>query len=155
MLQEEDNDIDLGEYGLGTFRSHWSYQLYAGIHFRLRKLHPDAVKGIDPPTTSESEGMDWAYVVKRDQTLNLDWQDHWDALKSQTRCTCVFDFIYLGVESEDGEVLYREDLTEEEYLRGTTVTKIVRFTSSKVPSKLILWPHKREGDWLERVDIKL
>jgi len=155
MLQEEDNDIDLGEYGLGTFRSHWSYQLYAGIHFRLKKLHPDAVKGIDPPTTSENEGMDWAYEVKRDQTLNLDWKNDWNALSSQTRCTCTFDFIYLGIESEDGQVLYREDLTHDDYLKGRTTTKEVTFNSSKVPATLILWPHQREKDWLERVDIKL
>ena len=113
------------------------------------------MKGIDPPTTSEKEGMDWAYEVKREQTLNLDWLDHWDAVKSQTRCTCTFDFIYLGVESEDGEVLYREDLTEEDYLRGREVTKTISFTSSKVPSKLILWPHQKDKDWLERVDINL
>ena len=155
MLQEEDNEIDLGEYGLGSYRSHWSYQLYAGIHFRLRKLHPDAVRGIDPPTTSETEGMEWAYEVKREQTLKLDWFDHWDAIKSQTRCTCTFDFIYLGVESEDGEVLYREDLTDEDYLTGRILTKTISFVSSKVPTKLVLWPHQKTKDWLERVDIQL
>lgn len=155
MLQEEDNGIDLGEYGLGSYRSHYSYQNYAGIYFRTRRLHPDAVAGKFPPTLQDGDDMSWAYAIIKDQTLDLNWSEHWDAVKSQTRCTCTFDFIYLGVESKDGEVLYREDMTEAEYLTGATVTKTVNFTSSKTPAKLVLWPHKREGDWLERVDIDL
>lgn len=155
MLQEEDNEIDLGEYGLGSYRSHYSYQNYAGIYFRTKRLHPDAIAGKFPPTLQDGDDMTWAFELKRDRTLDLDWTNHWDAIRAQTRCTCTFDFIYLGVESKDGEVLYREDLTEEGYLTGRIVTKTVGFNSSKDPVKVVLWPHKKDGDWLERVDITL
>lgn len=38
LLQEEDNNIDLGVYGLGDVRSHHDYELYAGIDFKNRTL---------------------------------------------------------------------------------------------------------------------
>jgi hypothetical protein len=47
MLQEEDNKIDLGIYGLGEVRTHHDYELYAGINFKERMLHPSTIKGID------------------------------------------------------------------------------------------------------------
>ena len=53
LLREEDNNIDLGEYGLGKVRSFEDYEKYAGINFKERKLHPDTVKGVNPPTSNE------------------------------------------------------------------------------------------------------
>jgi len=155
MLQEEDNDIDLGPYGLGTFRSHHSYEMYAGIAFRKKKLHPNAKKGFNPPTYKEGEDESWMFEVEKDYNLNLDWTARWHDIKSQTRCTCTFDFLYVGVESEDGTVLYRNDIHDRNYLDGITTTLAVSFTSIKVPHKLVLWPHQKEKDWLERIDIAL
>jgi hypothetical protein len=155
MLQEEDNDIDLGEYGLGTFRSHFAYEAYAGINFRRKKLHPNATKGIDPPTYTIDENFDWMFDKEVTYDLQLDWTDRWPELKSQTRCTCTFDFMYVGVESEDGDVLYRVDLTDRAYLDGQTTTLPVSISSIKKPTKLVLWPHQKEKDWLERIDIAL
>ena len=51
MLQEEDNGIDLGVYGLGTERTHREYELYAGIDLALKRLQQEAVDGNDPPCT--------------------------------------------------------------------------------------------------------
>ena len=155
MLQEEDNDIDLGEYGLGTFRSHFSYEAYAGINFRRRKLHPDAVKGLNPPTYTITDSFDWLFEKEKNFDLVLDWTSKWPELKAQTRCTCTFDFMYVGVESQDGEVLYRNDIQDRSYLDGQVTTLPVSITSTKTPYKLILWPHQKDKDWLERVDIVL
>ena len=155
MLQEEDNDIDLGVYGLGNIRSHFAYEAYAGINFRRRKLHPNAVKGIDPPTYTVDDNFDWLFEKEQTYDLTLDWTSRWPELKAQTRCTCTFDFMYVGIESEDGEVLFRNDLHDREYLDGQTTTLPISITSTKKPAKLIVWPHQRDKDWLERVDIVL
>ena len=155
MLQEEDNDMDLGEYGLGTFRSHFAYEAYAGINFRRKKLHPDAVKGLFPPTYTIEDNFDWMFSKEVDYNMTLDWTERWPELKAQTRCTCTFDFMYVGIESEDGEVIFRQDLTDRKYLDGETTTLQATFTSVKVPSKLVVWPHQKDKDWLERIDIKL
>ena len=155
MLQEEDNNIDLGVYGLGNIRSHFAYEAYAGINFRRRKLHPNAVKGIDPPTYTVDDNFDWLFEKEQTYDLTLDWTSRWPELKAQTRCTCTFDFMYVGIESEDGEVLFRNDLHDREYLDGQTTTLPISITSSKKPAKLVVWPHQRDKDWLERIDIAL
>lgn len=155
MLQEEDNDIDLGEYGLGSYRSHYSYQNYAGIYFRTKRLHPDAIAGKFPPTLQDGDDMSWAFNSIETYDLTLNWESKWPELKSQTRCTCTFDFMFVGVESEDGELLFRQDLNDRKYLDGEETTIPAHFLSMKKPFKLVVWPHKKEGDWLERVDIML
>jgi hypothetical protein len=51
LLREEDNDADLTGFDLGTVRSHRDYEIYAGIDFENRILHPDTLRGINPPTS--------------------------------------------------------------------------------------------------------
>jgi len=155
MLQEEDNDIDLEQYGLGTFRSHHSYQMYAGINFRKRKLHPNAKKGIDPPTTFDGDDETWIFDVVKDYSLSLDWESRWDDIRKQIDCTCTLQFLYVAVEDDKGEVLFRIDLTDEDYLKGNNKQYTANFTSSSIPTKLIVWPNEVNKGWLERIDINL
>ena len=155
MLQEEDNDIDLEHYGLGTFRSHHSYEMYAGINFRKRKLHPNAKKGLNPPTTFDGDNESWMYDVIKDYSLELDWSLRWKEIRSQIDCTCTLQFIYLGVESDNGEVLFRIDLTDNNYLTGVNTQYTANFSSVSSPTKLIIWPVEVDKGWLNRIDINL
>ena len=50
LLRMEELNIDLGEYGLGTVRSFEEYEAYAGIDFKTKRFHPDALKWKSPPT---------------------------------------------------------------------------------------------------------
>ena len=50
MLQEEDNNIDLGVYGLGTVRTHKEYEDYAGINFKYKSIMEPATIVIDNGT---------------------------------------------------------------------------------------------------------
>lgn len=54
LLREEVNQLDLGEFGLGSVRSHSDYETYAGINFEKRKLHPTTIQGIPPPTDAKN-----------------------------------------------------------------------------------------------------
>jgi hypothetical protein len=155
MLQEEDNEIDLGIYGLGTKRNHHSYELYAGINFLKRKLHPDAKKGLNPPTTTDDDDDSWLKNIEKEYQVALNWEDKWQEIRSQIDCTCTLQFIYLGIENENGEVLFRVDLTDEKYLIGTDTKFTANFTSITSPNMLIVWPYEKEKGWLNRIDIKL
>jgi hypothetical protein len=154
MLQEEDNNIDLDIYGLGTVRSHHDYEIYAGIDFARRKLHPDAVKGLNPPTTDDADNS-WIYDVEIDNNLKLDWASRWNDIRSQISCTCTLQFIYVGVEDNNGNVLFRQDLTDNNYLLGTNTDITVNFKSLTKPYKLVIWPYDKEKEWLNRIDINL
>ena len=61
----------------------------------------------------------------------------------------------MGVEDDRGEVLFRVDLTDDLYLKGNTRQYTANFTSSSVPTKLVIWPNEINKGWLERIDINL
>ena len=152
MLQEEDNDINLEVYGLGTFRSHYSYEKYAGINFRKRKLHPDAILGTNPPTFTENDDMGWLTEIEKQYNLELDWVDQWPDIRKQVSCTCTLDFIYLGIENENNELIHRIDLKESDFLNGSVTKTNATFTTTKIPRKLVIWPHEKDKDWLIHIE---
>ena len=146
MLREEDNGIDLGIYDIGTVRSHKDYEDYAGINFANRVLHPDTKKGIEPPINDNSN---WWELKEIDRDLNLkidkDLIDGFDKYK----------FIYVGVEDESGNVLFRKDVTRDDdfVLSKGNFAINAKFKSLKEPYKYIIWPNN--GEWLERKDVML
>jgi hypothetical protein len=133
MLQEEDNGIDLGIYGLGNIRTHHDYELYAGIDFTNRKLHPLTLEGKDPPINDISE---WYKIEERNYQINIEIpypdQD--------------FNFIYLGIEDIDGKVIHRHDMKS--YQKSLTLN----FNSYNAPYKYVYWPMHTNGLWGQRKD---
>ena len=134
MLQEEDNNIDLGEYGLGTVRTHRDYEVYAGIHFKDRKLHPQTFAGVFPPINDtsnwhllENDSVQYEFDIKIPKTEN-------------------FKMIYIGVEDISGNVLHRVDLTH--YVDVLTL----QFESNKKPHKWVYWPVDLNDNWYNRID---
>ena len=154
MLKEEDNDSEIGIYGLGTVRTHKEYEVYAGIDFEKRLLHPNTKKGVNPPTTLESDNS-WRKVEEVTYNLDVNWKDHWEKIKSQTSCTCTFDFLYLGIEDENSNLLFRKDLHTNEFLNGDLTNFTCNFTSTTKPVNAVIWPHQKDGEWLKRVDFNI
>lgn len=134
MLREEDNNIDLGEYGLGTVRSHHDYELYAGINFQRRRLHDKTLQGIFPPINDTTE---WFSKETDPLTYILDI----NIPKTEN-----FKSIYIGVEDINGNVLHRTDLTS--YVETLTI----EFRTNKKPHKWVYWPVDLQGNWYNRKD---
>jgi hypothetical protein len=135
MLQEEDNKIDLDVYGLGNVRSHRDYELYSGIDFKRRQLHPKTLEGIDPPINDDT---DWYLNQEKSYKFNL-----------KIPVTKDFKFIYIGVEDNDGKVVYRQDLTK--YVDDLNIT----FKSFTKPVKWIYWPVDLNGNWGNKVEYSI
>jgi hypothetical protein len=135
MLQEEDNNIDLGIYGLGDVRTHKEYEDYAGINFKHRRLHNNALKGVSPPVNDPTE---W-YLVEETQ-----YEYVLDIPKTEN-----FKFIYIGVEDKGGNVLYREDLVEYKDKLN------IKFKTTETPYKWVYWVNDINDNWVERVDTLL
>lgn len=123
MLREEDNNLDLGVYTLGSVRTHSDYERYAGISFKHRKLHPDTMAGINPPLNQTPE--QWLQGV---QTYTLPLR----LPPSQG----TFEYIYIGIESKEGKELHKEQVKT--YQPILTVT----FTTNEIPYKWIYWPSR-------------
>ena len=112
------------------------YEKYAGIHFKLRKLHPDCVSGVEPPVIYTDDKWITDVEIQYNYTLTIP-----PAVN--------FKFIFIGVETDAGELLFRKDLTE--YVD----TLVVNFKSIKIPYKWIYWVYDREKEWDQRIDTLL
>lgn len=135
MLQEEDNNIDLGIYGLGNVRTHKEYEDYAGINFKHRKLHPLTLKGQNPPINDYTE---WHLLVEHEYEF--------DIVIPQSEN---FKFIYIGFENEKGEVIYRKDMVT--FQRNVKV----KFKSLEKPIKWVYWLFDNNEQWQNRLEFKL
>lgn len=135
MLREEDNKLDLEEYDLGTARSHRDYEIYAGINFKERMIHPDTMSRKDPPVGDQSEW--WNRLVEYRLDLKI------------PEMQGDFKFIYVGVEDSAGNVLHRKDLASYHRKIG------VEFVTNKTPKKYVVWRYTHENQWAERHDIEL
>lgn len=56
LLQQDNFDVDLGEFGMGVVRSLEDYEKYCGIDFKKSLFHKDALAGKEPPTTYMEPG---------------------------------------------------------------------------------------------------
>lgn len=135
MLREEDNNIDLGEYGLGNVRSHRDYELYAGIDFARRRLHQKTLAGENPPINDDT---DWYKLEEKSYKYTLSIPPTQD-----------FKFIYVGVEDDQGKVIYRTDLIT--YV-DTLNVEIKSYTK---PKKWVYWPVDKNENWGTRQDFNL
>lgn len=149
MLKEEENDADIGEYGLGSVRTHRDYEMYAGIDFARRRLHRETVQGMEPPC-SYIDDLQWEKAFLSDYRLQLRWQAD-DIEKCDD-----YHFIYFGIEDASGNVLYRYDApSTSPETRGETQSKEVKFSAAGKPAKLVLWPVSRSRGWLKKVTYAL
>jgi hypothetical protein len=149
MLREEENDEDIGIYGLGSERSHADYERYAGIDFARRLLQADTVAGKDPPCAYLDEAA-WEAGFTHEHRVRLKWNPD-----DIPECDDL-QFVYFGIEDANGTVLHRYDASPStpEATRSVAEKEVVLSARSK-PSKLVVWPVSRSGGWLKRTDYAL
>lgn len=134
MLYGEHSGMDLGSHTLGTVRSLAEYERYAGIDFMGRRLHPEARQGTEPPCSFFDESS-WELAMS-----TWEYTFSWPATLADGA-----DFLYLGIENADGEVLHRVDLRD-----GLAVGSFrVQFQSASKPTKWVVLKHTVTG-WEDR-----
>jgi hypothetical protein len=146
LLQEEDNGIDLGEYGLGTVRTHHDYEVYAGINFKYRQLHKYTIEGRNPPNPKCDD--DWYLISDNKYTVSIKWN------KNDFDPNNNYQFWYFGIEDEKGSVLYREDIDFDSnkhlLLESCEKTFLLNLPKNTNPYKWIIWPYDKTNNWLEK-----
>jgi len=148
LLRIAELDLDLGEYGLGPVRSLEEYQDYAGVHFRLRAVHPDA-RGSKPPPTLPIPANDeeWGEYGQRwfAQRIPVDERiaDPPDDLA----------FWRVWISDRNGQQAHREDLdppTVRQILEQKDPQFLVRYRSVERGKSWTVEPHSLSKGPLER-----
>lgn len=143
MLKEEDNDADITGYDLGDIRTHRDYELYAGINFKERLLHPYTLQGLEPPCFSSE--TDWEQNSFKRYNITLNWIEDIPVIDD-------FEFIYFGIEDINGKVLYRYDVQFEEisnFLQKKE--KKINIVSTTTPYIFVIWPVSKSQGWMHKI----
>ena len=141
LLKEEDNQIDLGQYGLGNVRTHEDYERYAGINFKYRKLQKYTIEGKTPPNPIIDDS--WIFAPLFEYQILVTWSE-------LDKCDD-YKFLYIGIEDKNGNCLKRLDfdfLSYSHYFSGNNEL-LVSLSSDLIPYKWIIWPYSESKGWLK------
>ncbi|AYV81492.1 MAG: hypothetical protein Harvfovirus37_6 [Harvfovirus sp.] len=138
------NDIDFGNYGLGSVRSLSDYEKYAGVCFSGRGVQQYTLDNKLPPNPIIGEPF-----------INV-FKDCLNIHKSQLQYS---DYKFLAVifEDREGKVIFRQDVCDEELRKllgeRDQFYKIWRtFVYGERPYRFIVWPFSEKHGWCERIE---
>ena len=141
----------MASFGLGDVRTIAEYEAYAGLSFRLRKAQDYTTRSEEPPNPPAAaqwaeEIFSWMVRI-RISTNHLradDWAD--------------FSLWYVGVQDEQGNEIYRRDLShsEVEALPKTEpqIVLVCELQSGSIPAAWSVWPVSRSRGWLQKMEGK-
>ena len=133
-------DMSYKKY-LGNVNTITDFENYCGVSFKHKVIHPDAIKGYEPPyATHES----WVNEVKPLKEYKCNFNITIKDIPNRDD----YDFWYFGIHDDECNELYRKDICDN--FDGISIysdTLILR----DIPTKYIIWPHIKSGEWLERL----
>lgn len=133
---------DLGPYSIGKQRSLRDFELFAGVNFKRRLIHPDVKRQLPPITTD----LDWeekikTYPIKKTITLDL----------SEVPILNDYDFWYFGLHDEHYVEVYRKDIKDYDHLVGRQVTVEIDTVLDHEPKTWTLWPVSKSEGWKTKI----
>ena len=152
LRTEEDPNIDLTGYDLGTVRTLRDYEKYAGFHFKNKAVQKYTLDNHYPPNPLIEDDELWerTFMTSFYHLVNIYRHDfpHND-----------YDFILVAYDDEQGEpiqVTYISDQRLSNLINvGTTIHYEDMFLINKQPARVVYWAHSRDRGWCERIEQKL
>lgn len=147
LFEQEDHNINMGEYGLGTKRSLRDYEVYGGFDFKKCRIQDYTLKVNEPPNP-------------------LPWDEQF--ITNQFKITCEWDieffkkyefkkpkFLTLGVQTKSGLELHRKDFLVEsdpQYVNLENNRYSITINSIDKPSKIVMFLFDEEKQWSGRYE---
>ena len=141
MLRGEEN---LGVYGLGSVRTVQEYEHWAGVEFKNKLIHPDALHYKPPGHITD---MSWLTLVESAYETTISWKP--EDINSADDC----DFWFFGIEDKNGHQCMRKDFTladSADILSKKKCECALNFKSYREPHQWIIWPHSVSKGWLPK-----
>jgi hypothetical protein len=147
LFEQEDHNINMGEYGLGTKRSLLDYEVYGGFDFKKCRIQDYTLKVNEPPNP-------------------LPWDEQF--ITNQFKITCEWDieffkkyefkkpkFLTLGVQTKSGLELHRKDFlieSDPQYVNLENNRYSITINSIDKPSKIVMFLFDEEKQWSGRYE---
>lgn len=138
----EDN-ADLGIYSCGKERSRRDFEMFVGLNFQRKIIHPDSNKKLAPITTDPNweQNVTPPQVFKKTLTLNL----------ANVPVLDDYDFWYFGLHDKNNVEVYRKDFKESEYLVGRKTDVDIDTMVDREPVTWTLWPVSKSQGWQQKI----
>jgi hypothetical protein len=152
LRTEEDPNIDLTGYDLGTARSLRDYEKYAGFHFKTKSVQQYTLDNKYPPNP----------LIKDDELwLNSFAQSfyHLVTVTPQQLHGKDYEHILVAFDDENGINI------NSKYIKGEQLRAFIEdgknihyeefFLTSKTPKRMVAWGYSEARGWSERVEHKI
>lgn len=160
LLGIEDSKTSLGEFGLGSNKTLRDYEIYVGVDFSQKLIHPNTTKGESPfegvinedDWKKEMLGANKVEEELNEYSLEISWS------KEEIEYADDYSFWFFGFQDGEGKEIYRKDFKEDvdkDILTFSKTSKEVTFKSKNPPASCVIWPHSKSRGWLSRVETKL
>lgn len=135
LVVDKDDRI-LGKYGPGKVRTVEQYELYAGINFARRRVHPDARAAVEPnPVTCNS--FDWKVPFKM---FDVNYSNLLKRVEKPNLMGC-----HVTVCDGDGIEIFHRYFSKADAPQFYTSPKLRIYIDVETVSKITILPHSNGG----------
>jgi hypothetical protein len=152
-MEQDNNNINWGDYGFGPHRTLEDYEKYAGISFKKRGVQQYTLEEKYPPNPviENQEEYENSFSIRFKHCIDIGYHD-----------VPYNDYTFWAVafEDENGDEIFRQDADPNEIKNMKNdkdgYCKLWRsFETTKRVSKWIVWPHSAEHGWCDRLEGKI
>ena len=149
---EEDPNIDLTGYDLGTVRSLRDYEKYAGFNFKTKSVQKYTLDNNYPPNPLIEDDELW------EQSFMKSFY-HLVTVHKHDFPSTDYKHILIAFDDENGEALNQKYITgfelENFMHKGQQIHYEEFFLTDKDPKRVVFWAYSEERGWCERIEHKI
>jgi hypothetical protein len=151
LRTEEDPNIDLTGYDLGTERTLRDYEKYAGFNFKKKAVQKYTLDNQYPPNP----------FIKNDELWEQSFMESFYYLVTINKSHFSYDnydFVLVAFDDEEGNSINTKNIRGHElenFNKGHNIHYEEFFLVNKKPARVVYWAHNSEKGWCERIEHKI
>ena len=147
LFEQEQHNIDMGVYGLGTTRSLHDYEVFGGFDFKQCRIQDYTLQVNEPPNPNE---WDKQFISHK-----YDISCEWDAEFFKNLNFDNPEFLTFSIHNNSNKELFRHDFTplnSPSHMSLENNRYVASFYSQDQPYKIVMYLFDKEKQWSERYE---
>ncbi len=147
LFQQEEHNINMHQYGLGSVRTLRDYEIYGGFDFKKCRIQDYTLRVIEPPNPPDWENQFISYPYAINCEWDLDFFKEHNFKKPK--------FMTFGIQNNSGAEIFRHDFTLENNINIVnlkTNSYLAKFNSIDKPDKIVMYLFDEEKEWSKRYE---
>lgn len=148
LFEQENHNIEMGKYGLGTTRTLRDYEVFAGFDFKNCRLQDYTLQVKEPPNPPDYDNQ----FMSKQYTYECSWDtEHFLKEKKDSE----IQFLTFGIETQNGQNIFRNDFTPDKEPDRTNFKNnkfTAAFRSLDKPYKIVMYAYWKNRGWGDRYE---